>query len=316
MQILLIRFLKGMAMGAADVVPGVSGGTIAFMLGIYERLLRAIKSIDKAALGMLFNLRLSVFWARIDGKFLLPVLLGIATSILSLAKLFKFLLSDYPVLTMSFFFGLIAATVWAVGRQVSRWYGGTVFSFLIGVSLAVLIAFLGQATENPAYWYVFLCGMLAICSMILPGISGSFVLLLMGNYFLVISALSRLGEALRSFNASVWVDILAVLVPFGLGALLGLFSFSRVLSWAFTHYKNLILALLTGFVLGSLSIIYPWKVPIEISKTVGNELKTKVVGYTYTLPPWDLNLLYALLIMFFAFVLVLFIDKQEQHKNQ
>lgn len=232
-------------MGAADVVPGVSGGTIAFITGIYQTLLRSISSINLRALKRLRSEGFAAFWKQINGSFLLPLFLGIATSIVSLARLIAFLLRVYPELLWSFFFGLIVASVWLIGKQVPQWKISTIALFVIGTAVAYWITVVAPAQGQTALWFVFVAGMIAICAMILPGISGSFLLLLMGMYGTVISAIST------------WqLDVIAV---FAAGALLGLLSFARLLSWMFDHYRHPTLALLTGFMLGSLNKVWPWK---------------------------------------------------------
>ena len=303
-----LLYLKGMAMGAADVVPGVSGGTIAFITGIYERLLKAIKSFDLVALKLLLSFRFVEFVAHTDFKFLLSILLGVATSVLSLAKLFKFLLEHYPVLTMSFFFGLILATVFVVGKQIKNWQALSIFNFVLGVSLAVMVAFLTPQGENANVFYLFLCGTIAICSMILPGVSGSFVLLIMGNYFLVIGVISNLSEQVKALDFAALYDSFLLLLPFALGAIVGLLSFSRVLSWLFERYKTGTLAVWTGFILGSLSIIYPWKEAITESRMIAGVEKTKIVNYSYYLPQIDTRFFIALAIMGLGVLVVLGIE--------
>ena len=297
-------YLKGLAMGAADVVPGVSGGTIAFITGIYERLLLAIKSFDLEAIKLLLSFRFAEFVKHTDIKFLGSLLLGIATSVLTLSKLFKFLLEQHSVLTMAFFFGLILATIFVVGKQIKNWQTSTILNFVIGMSLAISVAFLSPRGENANMFYLFLCGSIAICSMILPGVSGSFVLLIMGNYFLVIGVISGLGEAVKELDTALLFDYFLILSPFALGAIVGLLSFSRLLSWLFERYKTGTLAVLTGFILGSLSIIYPWKQAIEETRMIAGKSKTKIIDYTYYFPEIDSQFFIALGVMLLGVLLV------------
>ena len=238
-------FAKGIAMGAANVIPGVSGGTIALITGIYERLIDAIRRFDLAALRLLLARDFRAAWRHVDGRWLGTVLAGVAVSIVSLARLFEFLLEHHERWTMAFFFGLILLSVLYVARGVERWSASAVASLLAGTAVAVGIALLAPATENANAGYVFLCGVIAISSMILPGLSGSFVLIIMGNYALVLGAIS-------SFS-------LGILVPLGLGCAFGLVAFSHLLSWVFKRVPDQTLALMTGFVLGSLVVIWPWK---------------------------------------------------------
>lgn len=264
-------FLKGLAMGAANVIPGVSGGTIALITGIYERLINAIKSFDLAAFRLLLGRNFTDFWRRIDGTFLSAVLLGVGVSIVSLAKLLEYLLEAQEKLTMAFFFGLILLSIYFVGKTVRQWGVSTVVMLLIGTVIAVAIALLAPATENASFFYVFLCGIVAICSMILPGLSGSFVLIIMGNYALVLGAI---GSA--DFS---------ILLPLMLGCGFGLVAFSHLLSWIFKHYHDQTLALMTGFILGSLAIIWPWKNTLtDTLVREGKDPKEVVTGYEWFFP--------------------------------
>lgn len=243
---LLLTYFKGAAMGAADVIPGVSGGTIAFITGIYERLITAIKNINFKTLKLLFTGKVRAFWDVIDGNFLLFLVAGIATSLLSFAKLITHLLENYPILVWSFFFGLIIASTVFVGKTV-KWNLKTGLAFVI---LTVAAYFITSPTNTPIasqheLWYIFLSAAIAICAMILPGISGSFILLLLGEYLFIL-------KALTSFNFPVIFVFIA-------GALIGIISFSNVLSWLFKHFKMITLASLTGFMFGSLNKIWPWK---------------------------------------------------------
>ena len=237
--------LKGMGMGAADVVPGVSGGTVAFISGIYEELINTLKSIDLAALKLLLSGKVTDFWKAINGNFLASVFGGIAISVLSLARVLGYLLENHPVLIWSFFFGLILASALLVGRKIGTWNGVNILSLVLGAIIAFYITVAAPATTPTALWFVFLSGALAICAMILPGISGSFILLLLGQYRHILDSLS----ALRA-------DVLAVFLA---GCAVGLLSFSRLLSWMFDRYHDLTVALLTGFMLGSLNKVWPWK---------------------------------------------------------
>lgn len=241
--------LKGIGMGAADVIPGVSGGTIAFITGIYEELLRSIRSFDLAAVRKLLRLDLKGFWKHINGGFLFSVLAGIGISIFSLAKVMKYLLETHPIFVWSFFFGLIIASSWLVAREVEKWGAGTVIALIAGAAAAYMITVLSPASTPDAWWFIILSGAVAICAMILPGISGAFILLLMGKYAYIIGAVS-------TFN-------LPVLLLFAVGAVAGIISFSHLLSWLLAKYHGATVALLTGFMVGSLNKIWPWKETLE-----------------------------------------------------
>ena len=267
----LSLFAKGVAMGAANVIPGVSGGTIALITGIYERLINALKSGDITSLKLLLSGKFSDFWQRIDGRWLSILIAGVAISIVTLAKLFEYLLEHHEQLTMAFFFGLILVSIWYVAKRIEHWKPSVWVALAIGASVAILIATLAPASENASFAYVFLCGVIAISSMILPGLSGSFVLIIMGNYALVLGAISTFS--------------LSILLPMALGCMVGLIVFSHVLAWVFKHYQDHTLALMTGFVVGSLVVIWPWKNAIVEQVTrVGKPPKDVIISYDWLLP--------------------------------
>lgn len=246
----LILVLKGIGMGVADVIPGVSGGTVAFITGIYEELIGSIKSVTAPeSLKHIKSLSFLNYYKAINGNFLIAVLSGIAFSFISLAKLMQHLLQNYPIFVWSFFFGLILASIWFVAKTVEKWKLTTYLSFVVGVSLGFLITTL-TPTETPNHlWFIFICGAVAICAMILPGISGSFILLLMGKYLYMMTAVSN-------FN-------FPVILVFLLGAAVGILAFSNFLSWLLQRFHSVTIALLAGFMLGSLNKVWPWKVATQ-----------------------------------------------------
>jgi len=271
----LVVFIKGAAMGAANVIPGVSGGTIALVTGIYARLIQALKAFDVGAVKLLVGRDWQGFAQRVDLRFLMALAVGVVVSILTLARVFEGLLEAYPVLIMAFFFGLILASVYYVGKTVERWAPGVVVAFVIGTVAATSIAFLTPATENGAFWYVALCGVVGVCSMILPGLSGSFVLILMGNYLLVL-------RGINTFDFDI-------LIPLGVGVVLGLIGFAQLLGWIFKTYPNLTISLMTGFVLGSLAVIWPWKSEVYLMDALGQPVlkdgaELIIQGYQWFLP--------------------------------
>lgn len=241
----LLLFLKGMAMGAADVVPGVSGGTIAFISGIYEELLRSIRACNPAALLILLREGPRSFWQRINGTFLAVLFSGILLSIATLARLITYLLDHHSLLVWSFFFGLIVASILFIWRQLTRKGLWEYLFLLIGIGAALASAFAPQVHIEPTFWAVFGAGMLAICAMILPGVSGSFILLLLGMYPVVLKAVSETD-----------VTLLAI---FALGCGAGLMVFSHLLSWLLSRYHSATLSILTGFLAGSLVMVWPWR---------------------------------------------------------
>jgi putative membrane protein len=288
-------FLKGIAMGAADVVPGVSGGTIAFISGIYEELLLSIRSITPTNISLLWKEGFVSFWKAINGTFLAVLLSGILLSIFSLAKLFGYLLTHHPVPLWSFFFGLIVASLIVVSRKVSNWGLVSILAFLIGIVIGYAIIS-GVPTETTeALWFVFLSGAIAICAMILPGISGSFILLLMGKYEFMLQSISEMR--------------IPVLIVFALGCVLGLLSFSRLLSWMFEKYHDMTVALMVGFMLGSLPKVWPWKEVLEWhTNSKGIEvplLEEAIMPQNYSGEP---QIIFAIVAALFGFLLVYILE--------
>jgi len=242
-------FVRGLAMGAADIVPGVSGGTIAFITGIYPTLLHSLRSFDTHALRMLLRGDIGAAWQHVNGRFLLFLVLGILTSIFSLARLLGWLLQHYPEPLWAFFFGLILSSALLLLRQVPHWRWQELAALSLGTFLALAIGLAPRSGFVDGNLGVFLAGFIAICAMILPGISGSFILVLLGMYSTVLAAL-------RGF------DVLFLLI-FITGAACGLLSFSRLLDWLLSTYRSLAVALLTGFLFGSLTVVWPWKRVLE-----------------------------------------------------
>lgn len=240
----LLLYLKGIAMGAADVVPGVSGGTIAFITGIYDELLRSIGAIPGAAM-LLFRGRIREAWSAANANFLLILLGGIFTSVLSLAKLITFLLETHPIPVWSFFFGLILVSVHLVGKEIQRWDMSRIVGLILGVVFAYVITVAAPVQWSSSGLSLFFAGAIAICAMILPGISGSFILVLLGLYPVVLGAVKDLN--------------LPVMAIFAAGCLVGILSFARILSWTLERWRDLTLAFLTGLMLGSLNKVWPWK---------------------------------------------------------
>ncbi len=232
-------------MGAADVVPGVSGGTIAFISGIYEELITSINNVNLSLLRTLKKDGISVAWKQLNVNFLSALFVGIAISILSLSKGIKWLLENEPILLWSFFFGLVVASILFVGKQITKWNIASVFGFVVGAFVAFYITTLPTLGANSSGWFLFFAGALAICAMILPGISGAFILVLLGVYEPILEALNN-----RDFK---------MIFIFACGAIVGILSFSKLLKWLFKNHHNLTLAILTGFILGSLNKIWPWK---------------------------------------------------------
>ena len=288
--------LKGMAMGAADVVPGVSGGTIAFISGIYEELLTSISNVNFSLLKTLKSDGIKAAWKQVNGAFLLSLFVGIFVSIVSLAKAIKWMLENEPILLWSFFFGLVLASVIYIAKQITKWKVLTVILLIAGAGLAYYITTLNPlVTESSSSLFLFLAAALAICAMILPGISGAFILVLLGAYKPVLAAVNN-----RDFTTIAIV---------GAGAIVGLLTFSRVLKWLFTNFKNYTLAILTGFIIGSLNKIWPWK---ETLTWRTNSHGIEVPLNQQSVSPFhfeDNQLMFAIVLAIVGFGLILLLEK-------
>ena len=287
-------------MGGADVVPGVSGGTIAFITGIYEELLGSISKINADAVKLLLQFRIKDFWAHINGTFLVVLFSGILFSVLSLARLITYLLEYHPIPIWSFFFGLIIISAILVIKEIKKWNWIVVLASLIGIAVAYYVTIASPSQTSNSLWFVFISGAIAICAMILPGISGAFILLLLGKYTYIFTAL-------KEFNFSV-------IIVFGLGCIAGLMSFSRVVSWLLKNYYNTAVALLAGFMIGSLNKIWPWKVAtsyrinsegLQVPLTEKNISPTAYLDVTGQ----DPQVLQAILFVMVGVVLIIVIEK-------
>ena len=250
-------------MGAADVVPGVSGGTIAFISGIYQELIDSINNVNLSVLKTLKNEGIKQAWQQVNGGFLLALLTGIFISVLTFSKIITHLLETHPILVWSFFFGLIIASIVLIWKETSNWKLVDILALVIGIVLSYYITIARPVSSPDSYWYLFLSGFIAIIAMILPGISGAFILLLMGSYETVIGTINRFREGIVKFDMAILGEAMLKLGVFGLGAIIGLKSFSKILHWMFEKHKNTTLALLIGFMAGSLNKVWPWKEVLE-----------------------------------------------------
>jgi len=304
----LIITLKGLAMGAADVVPGVSGGTIAFISGIYEELITSINNINFGLLKTLRKDGVNAVWKQLNGNFLVALILGIGISILSLAKLIKSLLNTEPILLWSFFFGLVIASILFIGKEIKQWDWKAILGFTLAAVLAYYITTLPGSTENiSSTWFMFIAGALAICAMILPGISGAFILVLLGAYEPVLAAIDGRD-----------VKLIAI---FAVGAIVGLLLFSKLLKWLFNNYKNLTFAILTGFILGSLNKIWPWKQVLTTRPNSHGEqvpfLEKSILPNTFeNLGLGEPKLLFAIGLMVIGFLTIFIMEKLATGKDK
>jgi putative membrane protein len=266
----LLLFAKGVGMGAVDVVPGISGGTVALITGIYEQLLLSINAIDAEALRLLMRFRLAEFWHKINGNFLTVLLCGILTSLLGLSRGMIYMLINHPIIIWSFFFGLILISAPLVLRKITDWNMATVFSLFVGVAIAYLVTRVPPAQTPANLFFIFCAGTLSVCAMILPGLSGAFILLLLGKYQFI-------AGTLPDFN-------LPVLAVFFTGCVAGLLSFSRILTWILKNYHNATVALLAGFMLGSLNKVWPWRQVLEYVTDRGGK---QIPAFDKSILPWN-----------------------------
>lgn len=295
-------------MGAADAIPGVSGGTIAFITGIYDELLMSIRAVDVDAVKLATSFRFRELWTKINGNFLLVLVSGIAIGVILNLILIDYLLRNHPIAVWSFFFGLILVSAPLILREIRVWDIRTVIMLLLGTVLAYTITVLTPANTPNELWFIFLCGAIAICAMILPGISGAFILLLLGKYQYVATAVKEL-------------DILVIIV-FIAGCITGLFSFVRFLTWILKNYHNATVALLAGFMVGSLNKVWPWR---EVVEYTTNSKGEQIPAFDRSILPWDYfnvtgkdpQIFLAIMLMALGVFIVVLIEKlAARHKNK
>ena len=256
----IIVAVKGACMGAADVIPGVSGGTIAFIMGIYDDFVGSLAAINGEAVKLLFKGQFKAFWKHINGSFLLSLVIGIGISVVSLAGLMQMLLSDFPIQTWAFFFGLIVASSIFIIRGISGWRLREGLLLVLGIILGVVICTLSPTQTPDGLWFIFLSGAIAICAMILPGISGSFILLILGKYQYIMGVISDLVSGVE-FGRN-----LLILGVFAIGAVVGILGFSKFLHWLLARWNKETLIVLAGFIIGSLVKVWPWSNPEALAQ--------------------------------------------------
>ena len=277
----ILTAVKGACMGAADVIPGVSGGTIAFIMGIYDKFVASLAAINAEAVKLFFTGKFKEFWRHINGGFLLSLVVGIGISIISLATVMQTLLSDFPIQTWAFFFGLIVASSIFILRGISGWGLREILFLIGGVVLGVTICTLSPTQTPDALWFIFLSGAIAICAMILPGISGSFILLILGKYQYILGAVSDLVAGQNV------VGNLLIIGVFAIGAVVGILSFSKLLHWLLSRWHKQVLIILAGFIIGSLVKIWPWSNPEAIAQAeltgslhIGSAIIIALIGFS------------------------------------
>ncbi|WP_298901572.1 DUF368 domain-containing protein [uncultured Psychroserpens sp.] len=309
--------LKGIAMGAADVVPGVSGGTIAFISGIYEELIESIDNLNLGVFKIWKQQGFKAAWSSINGTFLLALFSGILISILSLAKLIKYLLHNEPILLWSFFFGLVLASVLYIAKQIKSWSLSVIAAIAITSVLSYFITLAEPFASPDSSLYLLFCGFIAIIAMILPGVSGAFILLILGAYETAINTVNNLIEGVTTGNFDLLKDALLKFFLLGIGAVIGLKVFSKILNWMFKHKKNLTLAILTGFMIGSLNKIWPWK---EVLKTRINSEGLEVTVLDKSILPTsysgDNQIVLALVLIIAGFATILVLESLGTKKGK
>jgi putative membrane protein len=306
----LLISLKGIAMGAADVVPGVSGGTIAFISGIYQELIDSINKFDLKTILSVRKNGIKATWAALNGNFLLALISGIFISILTFSKVITFLLDNHPILVWSFFFGLVLASILLIWKQITHWKYYSLFALLLGTFVSYYITIAKPVASPDSLPYLFLSGFVAIIAMILPGISGAFILLLMGSYQTVIGTINQFREGIALFNMEILGQAMIKLMTFAVGAILGLKLFSKILHWMFAHHKNTTLAVLIGFMIGSLNKIWPWKQVLETRINSHGELvpflEKSILPKHFEGNP---QIIGAIVMVLFGFILIVGLEK-------
>lgn len=277
----ILTAVKGACMGAADVIPGVSGGTIAFIMGIYDKFVASLAAINVEAVKLFFTGKFKEFWRHINGGFLLSLVVGIGVSVISLATVMQTLLSDFPIQTWAFFFGLIVASSIFILRGISGWGLREILFLIGGILLGVTICTLSPTQTPDALWFIFLSGAIAICAMILPGISGSFILLILCKYQYILGAVSDLVAGQNV------VGNLLIIGVFAIGAVVGILSFSKFLHWLLSRWHKQALIILAGFIIGSLVKIWPWNNPEAIAQAeltgslhIGSAIIIALIGFS------------------------------------
>lgn len=315
-QYIIILF-KGIAMGAADVVPGVSGGTIAFISGIYEELIETIHKLNFGFFIVWKKEGIIAACKQYNFGFLSILFSGILMSILSLAKLIIWLIVNHPIALWSFFFGLIIASILYVARQITLWRISSVLAIIIAAGFSYFITIVEPMGSPDDTWFLFFAGFIAIIAMILPGISGAFILLLLGAYEAIIGTITQFIEGAVALDWTLFSEALVKLVVFTLGAVVGLKAFSRVLNWMFKHHKNIILAILTGFMIGALNKIWPWKEVLKYRINHSGEevpfLEKSILPGNYEGNP---QLLYAVIFIVLGFLTIFFLERVAMVKKK
>lgn len=318
----LFLVIKGIGMGAANKVPGVSGGVVAFVAGFYEEFIYSLQKVNTKAFKLLINGRFNSFYRYINGKFLGLLFFGMVVSYFSVSKILDYFLKHYELYVWSLFFGMIVGSIYYINKDFNQWHMKTRIALSIGIAMGLGISFLNPAKENDNLFFVFFCGMISVSGMTLPGFSGSFILILMGNYvLLLVDSVNALFDTLTeiiSFNFDFInnkerLRLLKVLVVFTLGSVAGLVTFSHILSYILKHYKNITLATIIGFIVGSLGVVWPWKKTIFKTSDTGEMLLDMngapiIQNYQRYIPELNIETLYALIYAVLGIAVVLALE--------
>lgn len=318
----LFLVLKGLAMGAANKVPGVSGGVVAFVAGFYEEFIYSLKKINGTAFKLLVNGRFKSFYQYINGRFLGLLFLGMVISYFSISKILDYLIKHYELFVWSVFFGMIIGSIYYISKDFKEWNSKTYFALFIGISVGVGISLLEPAKQNDNLWFVFFCGIISVSGMTLPGFSGSFILILLGNYvLLLVDSVNALYDTVAemitgdfSFLQNVHrLKMLKILVVFTFGSVVGLVTFSHALSYILKHYKNITTAAIIGFIVGSLGIVWPWKKTIYKINTDGSFMLDSqgykiIENYKRYMPSLNQETYYAIFFIFLGIAIVLALE--------
>ncbi|MBP0903817.1 DUF368 domain-containing protein [Mariniflexile gromovii] len=318
----LFLILKGLGMGAANKVPGVSGGVVAFVAGFYEEFIYSLKKVNRKAFLLLINGRFKSFYNYINGRFLFLLFFGMVVSYFSISKVLDYFIKHYELYIWSVFFGMIIGSIYYINKDFKDWNYKTYTSLALGILVGLSISFLNPAKENDNLWFVFFCGIISVSGMTLPGFSGSFILILLGNYvLLLVDSVNALfdtfyevfGGDFSFINSSERIRMLKVLAVFTLGSVTGLVTFSHMLSYILKHYKSITLSAIIGFIVGSLGVVWPWKNTIYKLDLDGSNILdstgTKVVlNYERYIPKLNTDTYYAIAFIFLGITIVLALE--------
>lgn len=322
--------IKGLAMGAANKVPGVSGGVVAFVAGFYQEFIYSLQRVNKTAFKLLFNGRFKSFYRYINGRFLSLLFLGMVVSYFSISKILDYLIDHYELYVWSTFFGMILGSIYYISKDFKEWNRTTLLSLTLGAIVGISISFLDPATENDNLFFVFFCGIISVSGMTLPGFSGSFILILLGNYvLLLVDSVNALYDTMfdifsgnfEFIHNEVRIRLLKVLVVFTLGSVTGLVTFSHILNYILKHYKNITLATIMGFIIGSLGVVWPWKETIYKTNAEGSLIldstgKQIIANYQRFLPEFNTQTYIAIAYIALGILIVLGLEWYGQRTRQ